>query len=200
MAKALNKKRILGSKIALALTILTVSLSRQYWQESSIYHELFEIIGITLISICAMGRIYSTAFLGGFKNEVLITQGIYSVMRNPLYFFTLTGIVGISLLSNHIIVMIALPLFFAFLYTGLIQREERFLAKEFGEQFTNYKKQVYALIPNFGHYQATPCIEINPKYITKAFMDAVWWLAALPIIELIEYLQDADILPVLFVS
>ncbi len=200
MAKALNKNRILSSKIALISTVIIVIFSRQYWPEESAYHEVFEIIGVTLVSICAMGRIYATAFLGGFKNEVLVTHGIYSLLRNPLYFFTLIGIIGISLISNHISVMIGLPLFFGVLYSGLINREQKFLEEKFGDEFLNYKKNVYALIPNFANYHAPSSIEVNPKFITRAFVDAIWWLSALPIIEFAEYLQYEHIVPVFFVS
>lgn len=200
MAKALNKNRMLISRIALIATIIIVLLSRQYWSEKSIYHEFFEMIGVTLISLCVVGRVYSTAFIGGFKNDILVTYGIYSVLRNPLYFFSLLGITGIAFISNHILIMLFLPLSFLILYLGLIKREAEFLHEKFGTAYEEYTKKTYALIPKFTHYNAPKIMEINPKYLTKALLDAVWWLAAWPIIEFAEYLQSLHILPVLFAS
>ncbi len=200
MAKSLNKNRMLGSKVAIALTIGTVFLSRQYWPEETPYHEIFELTGTVLVALCAIGRIYATAFLGGFKNEMLVTHGIYSIMRNPLYFFTLLGVTGVALMSNHLSVIIGLPLFFVILYSGLIQREQAFLQEKFGDEFLAYKKKTRALIPNFSHYTAPQVIEINPRYIGKAFMDAIWWLMALPLIEFSEYLQEHHILPTFFIG
>ncbi len=200
MAKALNKNRILSSKIALVMTLMVVVFSRQYWKEGTSYHEVFEIIGVILVGICAMGRIYATIFLGGYKNEVLVTSGIYSVLRNPLYFFSLLGITGVSMISNHLVVMIGLPLFFYYLYVGLIKREQGFLHDKFGQAYDEYAQKTHALWPSIKNYSMPEKIQINPRYVTKAFADAVWWLAALPIIELAEYLQESHIIPVFFTS
>lgn len=197
MARALNKNRMLGSKFAIGLSIAVILASRTFWKEESLSHEVFDLTGSVLVGICAIGRVYSTVFLGGFKNDQLITQGIYSVMRNPLYFFSLLGIIGIALMSNHILVMIGLPLFFLFMYMGLIKREETFLTDKFGTDYHNYKAKTYALIPNFGRYHAPEQMTVNPHFVNKAFLDAVWWLIALPLIELIEYVQSLKIFPLL---
>lgn len=200
MARDLNKNRMLGSRIAVLTAVLVVLFSKQYWTEESPYHELFEMIGITLTSLCALGRVYSTAFLGGLKNETLITHGIYSVLRNPLYFFSLMGITGIALMSNHLIVMVGLPLFFLFLYHGLIKREQGFLRSAFGEEYETYSHGTPALIPNFSNFNVPDALTINPRYLTKSVFDAVWWFSALPIIELAEYLQESGFVPTLFVG
>lgn len=200
MAVALNKNRMLFSKLAIVTTVLVVLLSREYWPEESTYHELFDIAGGLLVGLCAIGRVYSTAFLGGFKNEILVDYGIYSVLRNPLYFFSLIGITGVALMSNHISVMIGLPLFFFIMYQGLITREQEFLKDKFGENYLAYARNTRALIPCFANYQAPATMEINPRYLTKALLDAVWWLTALPIIEFVEYLQTKNIVPVFFVG
>lgn len=200
MAQILNKNRMFGSRFALILTILVTLFSRQYWTEETVYHEVFEIIGVIFVGICAMGRIYSTAFLGGHKNECLITHGIYSVLRNPLYFFTLLGVTGIALISNHISVMIGLPLFFALMYRGLINREQAFLQEKFGQTYIDYTQSTSAMFPNFANYRAPETVVMNPRLLTKSLFDAVWWLAALPIIEFIEYLQAHHVLPILFIG
>ncbi|MEZ5814289.1 MAG: isoprenylcysteine carboxylmethyltransferase family protein [Alphaproteobacteria bacterium] len=157
-------------------------------------------VGSILVGLCAMGRLYTSVFLGGYKNHTLITHGIYAVLRNPLYFFSLLGIIGVALMSNHVSIMIGLPLFFLFLYFGLIRREQAFLQTTFGSKYENYKKDAAALIPNFSNYNAPDCITIHPRFVTNAFKDAIWWLAALPIIELSEYLQEIKIIPVFFVG
>ena len=72
MAKALNKNRILGSKLILASSLGIVLFSRQFWGEENPIHEIFEMIGLVLVMICALGRVYATAYLGGFKNDELI--------------------------------------------------------------------------------------------------------------------------------
>lgn len=196
MAKALNKNRILGSKLILASSLGIVLFSRQFWGEENPIHEIFEMIGLVLVMICALGRVYATAYLGGFKNDELITHGIYSLMRNPLYFFTLLGVTGIAFMSNHMSVMIILPLSFMLLYRGLIQREQSFLEEKFGDAYIEYKERVPAMFPNFDNYQSPVSLEFYPRFLNKAFMDAIWWASALPIIEFAEYLQTTGLFPV----
>ncbi len=200
MAKKLNKNRMLTSRVAVFMSLAVVLLSRQYWTEESGYHEIFEMIGVVLTGMCALGRVYSTAFLGGFKNDVLITHGIYSVLRNPLYFFTLLGVTGVALMSNHISIMIGLPLCFAFMYKGLIAREQSFLHEKFGDEYDQYVGRTRALIPAFANYTAPETLEISPRYLTKSLLDALWWLAALPIIELTELVQSQGFLPTFFLG
>ena len=200
MAQKLNKSRMFNSKVALVLAFLLILFSRQFWENESPLHELLDFTGYFLIALCALGRVYSTAFLGGFKNKDLITYGPFSVVRNPLYVFSLIGVTGIALISNHLAIIIGLPVFFLVLYIFLIKREEQFLESEFGNSYQEYKKTVPRLLPNFALYNAPETISMAPRFVNKAFSDAIWWFVAFPCIELVEYMQDTGILPVLFIS
>lgn len=190
MAKDLNKTRIRDSKIALLVTVLIVLFTRAFFEVDGTPHEILDYSGYFLVAVCALGRLYSTAFLGGFKNETLITYGAFSVVRNPLYFFSLIGITGIAFLSTHIVVIVGLPVFFIALYHALISREEKFLEEQFGDDYRAYKKRVPRLLPNLCKYQAPDSIEVVPQYLNNAFKDAIWWFLPFPVFELVEYLQE----------
>ena len=200
MAVKLNGNRILLSKISLIGIIMVILFTRQYFGEKNHYHEFFEALGVTLIAICAMGRIYSTAYLGGFKNEKLITHGIYSVMRNPLYFFSLIGATGAAFLSNHLIIMMIVPVGFLLIYSYVIKREYIFLKEKFGQEYVTYCENVPALYPKFSHYSAPKIVEMCPHFMKKAFFDALWWLSIFPIIEFIEYLHNIHVIPTFFIT
>jgi len=86
MAVSLNKNRILISKLLAVGALSILIFTHPSLGEQHPFHVGIKTLGIVLTTLCVMGRIYSTAFLGGFKNQKLITHGIYSVMRNPLYF------------------------------------------------------------------------------------------------------------------
>lgn len=200
MAQSLNKSRMLNSKIALLGAFFLILFSRQFWENETPLHEFLDYGGYFLVALCALGRVYTTAFLGGFKNEDLITYGPFSIVRNPLYFFSLIGITGIALISNHLVVIIGLPLFFIILYYFLIQREEAFLEQVFGENYRAYKARVPRFVPNVSLYEAPETVQMSPRYINKALKDALWWFAPFPFIELVEYLQETNMLPILFHS
>lgn len=200
MAAKLNRNRVHLSRLTMLACVVVILFSRQFFSPAETLHEMLESVGVFLTGLCAMGRLYSSAYLGGFKNQKLVTDGIYSIMRNPLYFFSLVGVLGAAFISNHLVIIIVLPLIMLALYIPLIRREEAFLTKAFGEEYTAYKKAVPALWPKFSNYKAAEVESFHPRFLTNAFWDAIWWLSILPLVEFIEYLQTAGLLPTFFVS
>ena len=198
MAVKLNKTRIRDSKIILIGTLIANAISTAPFAYATAYHELFEIAGYVLISACVVGRLYATAFLGGFKNDKLITVGAFSIVRNPLYMFSLIGVLGIALMSNHVVVMFGLPIVFVVMYHFLITREEAFLREAFGAEYETYCKTTPRLIPNFRLYHAPDTVQMTPKYLNKALLDSVWWLAIFPLVEAVDLLQHAGYIKPLF--
>lgn len=186
------------SRIAVVFVLFAAFFTKAVIPYETPMHEGLEFFGYFLIAVCAMGRLYSTAFLGGFKNQTLVTYGAYSVVRNPLYFFSLLGMTGIAFISTHILIIIIMPLFFIAIYHQLIQREEAFLLETFGQEYADYMKITPRLIPNLKLYHAPERIQSVPKYLNKSFKDAIWWFAAFPLFEFAEYLQESGgVMPLL---
>lgn len=72
----------------------------------------------------------------------IVTGGPYRFTRNPIYLgFTLVyG--GISALANSPWAALLLPFVFVLMQRGVIEREERYLERVFGEEYTRYKARV----------------------------------------------------------
>lgn len=198
MARSLNKQRMIQSRV-LVIAAFALAIFTQAWiAYDGPVHEAFDYIGSLLIAVCALGRLYATVFLGGHKNDSLITHGPFSVVRNPLYFFSLLGVTGIAMITGHVLIMIVLPTFFIFMYHHLMLREEAFLREKFGAPYKEYCKKTPRIIPNLKLYNAPEQVLAVPKYVNKAFADAIWWFAAFPVLELIELLQREGVLKPLF--
>ncbi len=198
MAQALNKKRLRDTRILMVLTLLAGVFTSSLWSHESVAHGLMDFSGYVLIVICAIGRIYSTAFIGGIKNESLIMVGPYSVVRNPLYFFSLLGAVGIGLMSAHIASFVIISVGFALIYHFLIKREEEFLEQQFGDLYRDYTKRVPRLLPKLSLYTCPQELVFQPRFLNKAVADAIWWFAALPLFEIAEVLQEHGVIKPLF--
>lgn len=198
MAVALNKSRMIESRFAVAVAILALICAQPLLAENNLPHEILEYVGILLIAICVIGRVYTSAFLGGFKNERLIDIGPFSVVRNPLYVFSLIGIAGIGFLTGYLTIMIGLPVFFVFLYKRLIRREEQFLLEKFGRPYHDYCQQVPKLWPNLRRYHAPETLSFSPRYLLFAAWDAFWWFLAIPVVEGIETLRSMGVIAPLF--
>lgn len=186
MATALNKNRIRDSWLIALFCALLFALTGSMAESGSYKHEAFDFIGYILITACALGRVYTTAFLGGHKNRDLIAYGPFSVVRNPLYIFSWIGVLGISLASMRPLIMIAAPLLIGAVYYFLIRREEVFLQEKFGQKYYQYASQTPRLIPNFTLYKSPAYVSMNTDRLLAGVLDAVWWFVPLPVFELLE--------------
>jgi protein-S-isoprenylcysteine O-methyltransferase Ste14 len=186
MAKSLNKNRMIFSRILILSSVSLILLTRQYWGYESALHEIFDIIGYILIVLCGMGRLYTTAFLGGLKNKELVTYGPFSVVRNPLYVFSWLGFTGFAIFSNNIWVMILIPAGFFFLYLFLVKREEEFLSETFGTVYADYRARVPRFIPNFSNFHQPETITMTPRFYLNGLLDNIWWFIIPIILEMTE--------------
>lgn len=88
----------------------TLLLSRSAWNEELLFYEIVEVAGLLLIVLCFVGRLWCILYIGARKNEELVTVGPYSLCRNPLYFFSTVGAVGIGLAFGSLLAAAALGL------------------------------------------------------------------------------------------
>ena len=81
-----------------------------------------------------------------FSNGRLVTEGIYSRVRHPIYLGILF-LVYSSVLATLSIQLIIYALLLTLAYSIIIPVEERYLLKRFGEEYKRYKARVPALLP-----------------------------------------------------
>jgi protein-S-isoprenylcysteine O-methyltransferase Ste14 len=74
--------------------------------------------------------------------RALVTTGIHSWTRNPIYLgmFLVYGGIGVAVRSSSILILI-LPLAIAIRY-GVVAREEAYLERRFGDTYRDYKARV----------------------------------------------------------
>ena len=81
------------------------------------------------------------------KDHKIIKSGIYKSIRHPSYLGSLLSFLGLGIaLVNWIsLLLIFIPIFLAFNHR--IKIEEKVLIDEFGEEYLNYSKDTYRLVP-----------------------------------------------------
>jgi protein-S-isoprenylcysteine O-methyltransferase Ste14 len=72
----------------------------------------------------------------------IVTSGPYRFTRNPAYLGMALTYAGIALMSSALWVLVPLPVALAVIDRGVIAREERYLARKFGEEYLGYKRHV----------------------------------------------------------
>src|SRR4051794_31649304 len=72
----------------------------------------------------------------------LVTEGPYRFTRNPLYLGLTLVYSGITVLANALWAALLLPFVLVVMRRGVIDREEHYLERIFGEEYTRYKARV----------------------------------------------------------
>ena len=72
----------------------------------------------------------------------LATEGPFRYTRNPAYLSMAMIYAGISSLANALSCILLLPAVLLVIQRGVIEREERYLERKFGEEYLRYKDQV----------------------------------------------------------
>lgn len=95
----------------------------------------------------------------------LNTQGIYSVVRHPLYLANYLIWAGILIYTMNLCAFIIVSLVYWVYYERIMFAEEAFLRKQFGEDFEEWAARVPAFIPNWSLFNAG-----NMKFSFKTFI------------------------------
>ena len=155
-------------------------------------------IGYFLVIFSVIGRTYSIVYLGGNKNSTLVNYGIYSVVRNPLYYFSFIGYLGISLQLHSIVIGVLLLITFLCYYNFTIAHEESTLKHNFGDKFNEYKSTVPKYFPKSLRHKIPESVTAQPLRILKTMIDSSLLFIVLPIADLVGYLHHISLLPVFY--
>jgi protein-S-isoprenylcysteine O-methyltransferase Ste14 len=186
-------KRILVSRIIVAgfllLILYTDSAHRQ-----SIWSQVLFGTGIILIGIAAVGRVWCALYIGGYKNCDLVTAGPYSMTRNPLYFFSLLGFIGIGCATRTVTFALLFLLMFGFIYPSVIRREENFLHIKFGSAYDEYCKKTPRFFPAVRMPTEPEIYIVNPRNFRHALADVIWFFWMVAIIEWLDVFRELGML------
>ncbi|MGE0726076.1 MAG: isoprenylcysteine carboxylmethyltransferase family protein [Alphaproteobacteria bacterium] len=190
-----RRKRMLAL-LAVPLVAL-VAVTRSWGEADGVAHHFVEAIGWFAIVACIIGRTWCTLYIGGRKKAELVRRGPYSIVRNPLYLFTLAGAVGIGLSTGSVLLGAGLGLVVFLVFDSVIRREERWLADQLGADYRAYLAEVPRWWPRLGRWRDDRSLTISPALVAGTFKDAALFALAIPALEILESLQDWGIVPVL---
>ena len=160
-------------------------------------HELVEKVGLALIVVCILGRVWCSLYIGGRKVRDLIDNGPYSLVRNPLYVFSFIGAAGIGAQTGSIVVALACTVVCYIVFAILVRREEAALVKVHGDTYAAYLRSTPRFLPNPRLWWDRETLTVQPVRVMRTFADGLVFLLAIPVAEGLEYLQSIHVLPVL---
>lgn len=190
------RERIGLSRIVSLVIIFALFISQNAWSQiAPVFGEELSLIGVILIGIAVIGRIWCGSFICGFKNTTLVMNGPYSACRNPLYFFSFIGALGIGLTTQTLTIPTVITIIFWIYYTPVMSTEEKKLMGIHGAEFEKYCARVPRFFPSFKNYTAPAEYTVSTKHFQVCLKEVVWFIIAAGIIDFIEELHILHYLP-----
>ena len=192
-----RKQRILISRLFVISIVALILISQSRWEDSLVGPVLF-LAGTVLIGFAVVGRLWCSMYISGYKSGTLITEGPYSMSRNPLYFFSFLGAVGVGLATETLTIPACVFLAFAFYYPMVIKAEQKKLAKIHGDAFNDYCKRTPVFFPSFKLLKEPEEYTVKPKIFRKTLFEVLWFVLLLGFLEIQDGLNHAGLLPIIF--
>lgn len=151
---------------------------------------------IALSGLAVRGVVIGYAYIkrGGVNKKVyaddLVTQGMFSLCRNPLYVGNMLIYIGVFIMHGNALVMTAGIGLYLFIYYCIIFAEEAYLEAKFGEQYRVYCRDVPRWIPKLSCFRtATNDMTFDIKRIfIKDYSTMASTLVTLCVVQLYEHL------------
>jgi protein-S-isoprenylcysteine O-methyltransferase Ste14 len=154
--------------------------------------------GFLLIVAAVLGRLWTTLFIAGRKDEQLVREGPFSVCRHPLYLGSMLAALGIGLTTRSLMLTIALPLLVGTILIVASHREDAVLLAAHGAAFREYRDTVPAFWPAWSLLRTPESVTVPPRIYRKAFLDAASFLGLWLLVLMLESLHAGGAWPALF--
>lgn len=191
------RNRALIIKLVIFVLLGVICVSHHPFAEDSILVGVLETSGYLLLVAAAIGRLWCAAYISGNKKTQLVVSGPYSLVRNPLYFFSLLGFIGTGFALESITVAVTLAVIFTLTHVPAIRAEEGNLKELFGEEFTNYMAAVPRFFPHTLTMALPERLEFSPRLFNRAVGECALILMIYLLANGLEWAQARGIVPVL---
>jgi len=199
MLSYIEKYRILISRIAVVFVLFFIVTTKSHWEtDNEMFSVILLFIGIVLVGIASLGRMWCSLYIAGYKDQQLITKGPYSICRNPLYFFSMVGAIGIGFCTETLIFPILFILLFSCYYPFVIKSEEKRLKSLFGVVFEKYTRNVPAFFPDISIFEEPETYKVNPGVYRIHILSALWFVWSVGILEVIEGFRKTGLIDALW--
>lgn len=192
IGKLISSHRGFTSKLLGIAFLLTVLIMKST-HEGSLLSAILFLVGVVLIGAATVGRLWCSLYISGYKATGLVTTGPYSLTRNPLYFFSSLGFIGVGLATETVTLGLALALVFLLVYLPVIKREEEQLRSKFGAVFDAYCACTPRFLPNLSKFTEPASYVVNPRMYRSSLGDVIWFVWFVGIIKIIQMLHEHQI-------
>lgn len=198
VVKPANQPRRIATLRWLFVLMLPVILMLEPdYADNSLMDEALEPFGALMVIAGVLGRFWAILYIGGRKNETVMTLGPYSMCRHPLYFFSTVAVTGLGLLLGSLVLAALLGALTFGVLMITARDEEAFLRAEFGGVYEGYAERTPLIWPRPSLFHTPNEVMFSARHLRVNMMDALVFLSFIPLAESVEYIKLITDLPVI---
>lgn len=148
-----------------------------------------------VFSIGATFRWWSTFYIGSRKYWDLVTDGPYSMTRNPLYFGTFLIALSIPLFLHSLTFAMGLLLVAPFYLMLTVTWEETCLRERFGARYNAYFQKVPRFWPRLSTFHSPELIEVNTRGLRSELLRSLRWIWVPLLAQAVAHLRELPTWP-----
>lgn len=139
--------------------------------------------GLLAVIVAMLGRVWCAVYIAGRKNAELCQDGPYSLVRNPLYVFSLIGATGVALAAHRWgLVPAVIGAYLAYYHLVMLSEEAR-LRGLFPAAYPGYCAAVPRFFPKLGGLRSRQTLTLDPRDVSRALREVVWFPVAFVAVE-----------------
>jgi protein-S-isoprenylcysteine O-methyltransferase Ste14 len=126
--------------------------------------------------------------------EDLVTDGVYGLVRNPMYVGNLLIVVGVAIAANSwATIFLGVPLA-VFMYVCIVAAEEQYLLGRFGEAFKAYCRDVPRWLPRPGAlFRPSEPMQFRwRRLVVKEYGTPFGWITVIIAVTLFNFWYDGE--------
>lgn len=194
MTTSRSTPRLRLTALALAMLLALVAVSERTLA-AGLPGLWLQLCGLLCVAAAALGRVWTSVFIAGFKDAQLVRRGPYARLRHPLYALSLLAMLGIALTTRSAALGAALLALSAVQFAVAARGEDSLLGERHGADFARYAATVPAFLPGRAPGDVPDSLEIRPRVLWKSFVDAASLLGYWTLLVAADALQRSGWTP-----
>jgi protein-S-isoprenylcysteine O-methyltransferase Ste14 len=186
-ASAKHRDRI--TQMGAVVFAVLVLNSTDLWFEDVLLALAFDLFCFVLVMLGTLGRLWCVSHASSQKEQKLVIEGPYSVVRNPDYWFTFVGAAGVGLATEKVNCVLVVALLQLCFYPLTILGRELEKRKKYGDAFKSYAAKTPRFLPKFALFHEPETFTIFAKSHRRGLIRAFSLVPAFVLVLLVKFLQ-----------
>lgn len=184
-----QKHRLRVRSVLVAAMLIAIVAADRVLIATSLGRVLYS-IGALMIVATILGRFWCYVYNSGARSKSVISQGPYSICRNPIYLCSISAIFAVGLLAQSLILASLFGGCALLFFNHIIEGEEEKMTALHGDAFRRYRAGTPKFLPDFRLLVVGEALSVPGGTLARK----IWKLAAagliFPVIEICNRLHE----------